>query len=92
MPSYGVLANTEMVHDVVKTLETDLDKDRMRIVLPNGFEHLKGKDANFEMVTSNTIQSVQLNYHDKVITNSIAYIFVSTDCNGLKYKQADLKG
>ena len=63
----------------------------MRIVLPDGFEHLKGKDANFEMVTSNTIQPVQLNFRDKVVTSSIAYIFYSTDCNGLAYKNAEMK-
>ena len=57
-PSAGVLANTEMVRDLIQVLETNYDKDRMRMVLPAGLEHLNGKDANFEMVTSNTIQQV----------------------------------
>ena len=91
-PSAGVLANTEMVRDLIQVLETNYDKDRMRMVLPVGLEHMKGKDANFETVTSNTIQPVQLNFYDKVITDSIAYIFVNTDCNGLAYKQAEIKG
>ena len=54
-PSSTVAANTEMVRDLISTLETNVDIDRMSFVIPHGFEHLKGKDANFEMVTSNTI-------------------------------------
>ena len=81
-----------MVRDLTNTLLTNFDRERMRIVLPEGLNHLKGKDVNFEMVTSNTIQPVQLNFHDKVITRSIAYIFVNTSCKGLAYKQAELKG
>ena len=54
-PSSTVAANTEMVIDIISTLETNIDIDRMCFVIPHGFEHLKGKDANFEMVTSNTI-------------------------------------
>ena len=42
---------------------------------------LKGKDAEFEMVTSNCIQPLRLEYQGKLVTSSIAYIFVATQCN-----------
>ena len=38
---------------------------------------MKGKDANFEMVVSNSIQSLKLQYTHNIIKNSIAYIFVN---------------
>ena len=54
-PSDQVDAKTEMVKDVVKTLKKKYNHNTMTIDIPEAFEHLKGKDANFEMVTSNTI-------------------------------------
>ena len=63
----------------------------MKIDIPSCFEHLKGEDANFEMVTSNSIQPLNLVYHHNLVTWSIAYIFVNTDCNGFNYVLADTK-
>ena len=57
-PSDGVAAKTEMVGDLINTLMNFYDKSNLTFVIPQGFEHLKGKDVNFEMVTSNTIQPV----------------------------------
>ena len=53
---------------------------------------MRGKDANFEMVSSNTIQPIMMHFQENVLTNSISYIFVNTDCNGLGYDNAELKG
>ena len=57
-PSDGVAAKTEMVGDLINILVNNYDKSNLTFVMPQGFEHLKGKDVNFEMVTSNTIQPV----------------------------------
>ena len=81
-----------MVKDVVKVLLTKYDPKTMTIELPNAFEHLKGQDANFEMVTSNTIQPIKLSYSHNIVARSIATIFVNTDCNGLQYIIAEEKG
>ena len=54
-PSDQVDAKTAMVKDVVKTLMKKYNRNDMTIHIPSAFEHLKGSDANFEMVTSNTI-------------------------------------
>ena len=64
----------------------------MTIMLPMAFDHLRGKDANFEMVSSNTIQPIMMHFQENVLTNSISYIFLNTDCNGLGYDDAKLKG
>ena len=55
-PSSAVNANTKMIAEIVNVLLTKLDRNTLTIQLPQAFEHLKGEDANFEMVTSNTIQ------------------------------------
>ena len=54
-PSNKILAETTMVKDVVRTLLRNYDRNSLSIELPRAFEHLKGEDAKFEMVTSNTI-------------------------------------
>ena len=50
-----------------------------------------GKDANFEMVTSNAIQPILLSYEHNVASHTIAYIFVNTSCKDLKYKDCEEK-
>ena len=49
--------------------------------IPGAFEHLKGSDSNFEMVTSNTIQPTRMEYSSNIITESKALIFINTCCN-----------
>ena len=51
----GVLANTRMVKDVAKSLGKFFDKDSLSVVYPDILDYLKGKDANFEMISSNTL-------------------------------------
>ena len=53
--------------------------------IPIAFEHLKGTDTDFEMVTTNTIQPTRLEYNQNIITESIAIVFINTFCNKVKY-------
>ena len=68
------------------------DRTTLGLHIPSAFEQLKGKDANFEMVTSNLLQPLRLFFSYNIVTNSIAHIFVNTHCNGLKYENASLNG
>ena len=54
-PSKSVEAETKMVKDIVHTFMNKFDRDTMSIQLPDAFDHMKGSDTNFEMVTSNTL-------------------------------------
>ena len=51
-----------MVKNVVDTLMNKFDRINLSVKLPEAFEQLKGSDAMFEMVTSNTIQPLNLLY------------------------------
>ena len=79
-PSKAVLAETSMVADITNTLVNRFDRNTLSLKIPAAFEHLKGNDANFEMVTSNTLQPLNLHFHHNIITKSVAYIFVSEKC------------
>ena len=54
-PQTGVSAKTEMVNDIVGVLTKKRDRDTNTVELPSALDQLKGKDADFEMVCSNTI-------------------------------------
>ena len=54
-PAKSVLADTTMVNDIVSLLDSEYDKDNLKIQIPDAFDHLKGYDAKFEMVTSNSL-------------------------------------
>ena len=54
-PSEGVIAETQMVMDVVKILVEDFDRVTFTVQFINCFDDLKGADANFEMIQSNTL-------------------------------------
>ena len=56
------------------------------------FDDLKGSDANFEMVASNTIQPLRLMYKHNIATKTVAKIFVSTNAKGLEYDEAEKRG
>ena len=51
-----------MVEDVATLFRTGFDHNDLMITLPQAFELLKGADAAFEMVTSNCIQPLRLEY------------------------------
>ena len=50
---------------------------------PACFDELRGNDVQFEMVASNSLQSVRLAYSHNVVTQSVAIIFVNTYTGGL---------
>ena len=70
-----------MVKEICKLLRTRYERSTLTIRIPECFDHLKGEDANFETVTSNTIRTTHLCYAHNVVTDSIAYIFVNEECN-----------
>ena len=51
----GVIASTTMIKDVAEILTEKYSRDTFSIQFPDCVEDLKGKDASFEMVTSNTL-------------------------------------
>ena len=44
------------------------------------------------MISTNTIQTFKLIYSYNVVQESIAYIFINTECDGLPYEDAEKKG
>ena len=51
-----------MVRDIIGTLEHRFNPQTLVLSIPDAFDHLKGSDTNFEMVTSNTIQPTMIEY------------------------------
>ena len=50
----------------------------LSLKIPVVFDQLKGEDADFEMVTSNSIKPLRLFYTDNKISHAKAVIFVNT--------------
>ena len=67
-----------MIGDVVRIFKNNFENDSLSIVFPRILDDLKGQDANFEMIQSNTLQQIKLIYNDNIVTHSIAAIFVHT--------------
>ena len=87
-PSEGVLADTQMVKDVLKILVEDFDRVTFTVQFVSCFDDLKGSDANFEMIQSNTIQPVRLEYKDNFATKTLAVLFAFNKCKDLTYAGA----
>ena len=81
-----------MIKDITEMLTTDFDKEYLSIEIPKAFENLKGRDAKFEMVTSNSLQPLHMIYEHNIVTRTIAYIFINTECKGLQNKNAQERG
>ena len=77
-PQLGVKAKTKMVHELMQLMRQRYNRDTLCLKLPDSFEHLQAEDAEFEMVTSNTIQSTMLIYNHNIVTKKIVYIFVNS--------------
>ena len=73
-----------MVQEVIEVLEHRFDPNTLLLQIPTAFDYLKGQDADFEMVTSNTIQPLRIEYRDNIVTESVAVVFVNTSCNKVK--------
>ena len=54
-PNMGVIASTTMIKDVAEILTEKYSRDTFSIEFPDCLNDLKGNDASFEMVTSNTL-------------------------------------
>ena len=67
----------------------DFDKSTFAVKFPECFDDLKGSDANFEMVASQTLQPVKMFYCHNIITNTRAVVFVNTKCTTMDYKGAN---
>ena len=81
-PGIGVAADTQMIFDVQQALIHKFNKETLTLEFPNICDHLQGKDANFEMITSNSTKVLRLTYHHNVVKEARAYIFVSTSMVG----------
>ena len=66
-----------MVPDAIAVM-LDFDKTTFSVQFIDCFDDLKGSDANFEMVASNTLQPVRLIYSHNIATSKIAVIFSSS--------------
>lgn len=75
-PGLGVNADTNMVSDIAVIFEHQYEKDFLTLLIPACFEDLTSKDANMEMMVSNTIQPMRLPYISNVVTHAIGIIFV----------------
>ena len=60
--------------------------------MPDAFDYFKSQDADFELVTSPTLQPLRLMYNYNKVTKKIAYVFVNSGCLEEEYKNSDEKG
>ena len=74
-PANLIDKNTQMVHDTKNALEQRFDKKTLTLEIPKVFEFLKGQDANFELTTSSTLQTLELPYRDNIVAKSHALVF-----------------
>ena len=81
-----------MVKNIFDTLMNKFEPRNLSVQFPYAFEQLKGTDAEFEMVTSNTIQPLRLLYQHDIAEKKIAAIFVNTHVKQLEWTQAGDKG
>ena len=69
-----------------------LAQETLSVEMPYVFDQIKGEDANYEYVTSSTIQPVRLFYQHKMVSRKIAVVFVTTENNGQRYTDAHARG
>ena len=74
-PSVGVPAQTKMMADITDTLLQGYGEE-YTCTFPDVLDRLKGRDVNFEMVTSGTLRPLRLFYTYNVVTETIGFIFV----------------
>ena len=60
--------------------------------MPDAFDYFKGQDADYELVTSPTLQPLRLMYNYNKVTKKIAYVFVNSACLEEEFKNSDEKG
>ena len=67
-----------MIQDVTDAMNLSYNKINFSLDFPQCFDDLKGRDANFENIASNTMQNLRLLLQENVVTHSWATIFVNT--------------
>ena len=60
--------------------------------MPTVLSQMVNQDAKIELVTSNTLQPMNMILSHNIVTHSIAHIFVNTECKGIEYPKATQKG
>ena len=71
-----------MCADLKQALLTNFDKINLTADIPSIFSGLVGKDANFEISASNTLQNLKLFYEDNLVNKMFAVIFAHTEILG----------
>ena len=87
-PEQGVIANTKMIKDSVDILVDQYQRMEFAVDFPSCYDDLKGEDANFEIVCSQTTQPLRLPYKTNISERKLATIFVHTHCRDLEYENA----
>ena len=94
-PALTIKAESEMVSELAYAFENKFDNDDLTLRFPDVFKEITSRDNNekMELVVSNTLQPLNLIFSDKLVTkaNTIAYIFVNTECNGVAYEGFEKK-
>ena len=60
--------------------------------MPDAFDYFKSQHADFELVTSPTLQPLRLMYNYNKVSKKIAYVFVNSGCLEEEYKNSNEKG
>ena len=86
-----------MVNDVTDAMKHLFDKKKLVLEIPIVFENLKGRDANFEMTSSSTLQKLELPYRNNIASQSKGIVFVTDGierpgCETLVYDNAGKNG
>ena len=69
-----------MVKEMTYTLIEKLELTNYSSTFPQVLDDLYSADANFEMISSNTIQKLKIFYRYNIVTHQIAIIFVHGIC------------
>ena len=91
-PAKGVLADTKMCADLRQLFNDRFDRQTLKLEIPKVFDQLKATDAQFEMVTSNTLQQLSLVCQKNKVTQAHGVVFVNTKCKDLTFEDAESKG
>ena len=57
-----------MIDEIANIMEARYENENLSIEIPAVFDHLKGEDANFELVTSNDSKPLRLFLNDNIVT------------------------
>ena len=71
-----------MIEDVQKAFIHKFNPETLVLEFPQVVDGLQGTDTNFEMIASNTLQTLNITYDFNLISKCKAYIFVCTELMG----------